>query len=48
MKSKNGFMGSALLDRYRVTWENTLDTVSIYMNMYDYGELKAPVGFTIK
>lgn len=48
VKSKNGFMGSALLDRYRVTWENTLDTVSIYINMYDYGELKAPVGFTIK
>ena len=48
VKSKNGFMGKALLDNYRVTWEGTTDTVSIYINMYDIGELKAPVGFTIK
>lgn len=50
IKSKNdpfGF-GSVLLDNYRVTWEGTKDTISIYINMYDYGELKAPVGFTIK
>ncbi len=48
IKSKNGFMGMAMLDNYRVTWEGSKDTVSIYINMYDYGELKAPVGFTIK
>ena len=24
------------------------DTISIFINMYDYGELKAPVGFSIK
>lgn len=46
--SKNGFMGKAMLDNYRVTWEGSKDTVSIYINMYDYGVLKAPVGFTIK
>lgn len=46
--SKNGFMGKAMLDNYRVTWEGSKDTVSIYINMYDYGQLKAPVGFTIK
>lgn len=46
--SKNGFNGVAILDNYRVTWEGSKDTVSIYINMYDYGELKAPVGFTIK
>jgi len=40
--------GSVMLDNYRVTWEGAQDTVSIYINMYDYGELKAPVGFTIK
>lgn len=38
----------AMLDNYRVTWEGSKDTVSIYINMYDYSELKAPVGFTIK
>jgi hypothetical protein len=44
-KTKNGFMGKGLLDRYMVTWEGSADTVSIYINMYDFGELKAPVGF---
>lgn len=40
--------GKVMLDNYRVTWEGSKDTVSIYINMYDYGELKAPFGFTIK
>ena len=48
VKSENGFMGWAMLDNYRVTWEGSKDTVSIYINMYDAGVLKAPVGFTIK
>lgn len=48
VKSKNGFMGMALLDNYKVSWEGSKDTVSIFINMYDYGELKAPVGFTIR
>lgn len=43
-----GINGRGLLDNYRVTWEGTKDTVSIYINMYDYGLLLAPVGFTIK
>lgn len=50
VKSENdpfGF-GSVMLDNYRVTWEGAQDTISIYINMYDYGTLKAPVGFTIK
>jgi hypothetical protein len=47
VKSKNGFGGYAMLDNYRVTWEGTTDTVSIYINMYDKGVMKAPVGFTI-
>jgi hypothetical protein len=50
IKSKNDpfGLGSVMLDNYRVTWENSKDTVSIYINMYDSGKLKAPVGFTIK
>ncbi len=43
----NGFAGSGFLDKYRVTWEGSTDSVSIYINMYDYGDLKAPAGFTI-
>lgn len=49
VKSENALWGGmAMLDNYRVTWQGAKDTVSIYINMYDYGELKAPVGFTIK
>ena len=48
IKSKNGFDGMAILDNYRVTWEGSKDTVSIYINMYDSGKLKAPYGFGIK
>lgn len=39
VESKNGFMGMAMLDNYRVTWKGATDTVLIYINMYDYGEL---------
>jgi len=50
IKSKNDPFGtgSVMLDNYRVTWEGAIDTVSIYINMYDSGILKAPKGFTIK
>ncbi|WP_228451021.1 2-dehydro-3-deoxyphosphooctonate aldolase [Marnyiella aurantia] len=50
IKSKNdplGF-GQVMLDNYRLAWKGSNDTVSIYINMYDYGSLKAPKGFTIK
>jgi len=48
-KSQNALFGDAvLLDNYRVTWEGSKDTVSIYINMYDSGTLKAPKGFGIK
>lgn len=49
-KSKNdplGF-GQVMLDGYEITWKGSKDTVTIYINMYDYGSLKAPKGFTIK
>jgi hypothetical protein len=39
------FGGKAMLDNYRVTWEGSKDTVSIYINMYDSSPLKAPKGF---
>lgn len=48
--SKNDLLGTGhvMLDNYRVTWEGSKDTVSIFINMYDAGILKAPNGFTIK
>ncbi len=49
IKSDKAIFGnSVMLDRYRVTWEGSSDTVSIYINMFDSGELKAPLGFNIK
>lgn len=47
-KTPNGLMGGGLLDHYRVTWEGAKDTLSIFINMYDHGNLQAPKGFRIK
>jgi hypothetical protein len=48
-KTPNAMIGdSGLLDRYRVTWEGSKDTVNIFLNMYDEGDLKIPSGFTAK
>jgi hypothetical protein len=48
-KTPNGLIGDmGLLDRYRVTWEGARDTVDIYLNLYDKGNLYIPVGFTAK
>ena len=46
-KTKNGFQGVGLLDEYEVTYKGLKEPILIYINMYDHGELKAPVGFTI-
>lgn len=44
-KTPNGLLGNTgLLDRYRVYWEGSKDTLDIYINMYDEGDLKIPVG----
>jgi hypothetical protein len=48
VSSMNGYGGMAMLDNYRVTWEGSTDTVSLFINMYDHSNLKAPAGFTIK
>ena len=47
-ETENGFMGGGLLDMYEVTWSGQKEAVILYINMYDPGELKAPVGFTIR
>jgi hypothetical protein len=41
----NAMIGDkGLLDRYLVYWEGGSDTLSIYINMYDEGDLFIPVG----
>lgn len=48
-KTPNGLINDAgLLDRYGVYYQGSKDTVSIYINMYDEGDLYIPVGFTAK
>lgn len=45
----NGLIGgNGLLDVYRVFLQGGKDTVNIYINMYDEGDLFIPVGFTAK
>ncbi|GIZ09864.1 2-dehydro-3-deoxyphosphooctonate aldolase [Flavobacterium sp. UMI-01] len=48
-KTPNGFFNnSGMLDRYRLTEIGTKDTIDIYINMYDTGDLKIPVGLKAK
>lgn len=46
--SPNGFMGGGMLDKYRVFYRGSKDTVTIFINMYDKGDLFVPVGFKAK
>ena len=48
-KTSHAMIGNTgLLDRYRVSWDGNKDTLDIFINMYDKGGLKIPVGFTAK
>lgn len=44
-KSKNAMFGKGLLDTYKVWYEGG-QTVILYLNGYDYEDLKCPAGFT--
>jgi hypothetical protein len=46
--TENGMMGMGLLDVYEIKWKGQDEPVTLYLNMYDGGELLVPVGFTIK
>ena len=47
-KTKNGIFGSGLLDIYKVYWQGSKDTLTIYINMYDKARLMAPKGLKLK
>jgi hypothetical protein len=48
-KTPNGLIdNTGMLDHYKVTWTGAADTLVIFINMYDKGDLKIPVGFTAK
>lgn len=46
--SPNGLMGGGLLDIYVVKIAGQDKPIQLYLNMYDKGILRAPVGFTFK
>ena len=48
-ETPNGFINNTgLLDIYEVKYEGLDKPITLYLNMYDPGELKAPKGFTFK
>lgn len=48
-KTPNGlFDNSGMLDRYRISWTGARDTLDVYINMYDEGDLFIPRGLTAK
>jgi hypothetical protein len=47
-KSENGFSGYGMLDRYEMTYAGLASPVILFIDMYDYAELKAPKGFTFR
>ncbi len=48
-KTPHGLIdNTGMLDKYAVYWKNSPDTLVIYINMYDKGDLFVPVGLQAK
>lgn len=48
-KTPNGMIDNmGMLDKYKVEWVGQAEPVILFINMYDYGELKCPLGLAIK
>ena len=47
-ETDRGMNGIGLLDKYQVTWEGQSNPIILYLNMYDVGDVRAPVGFTVR
>ncbi|WP_159799355.1 2-dehydro-3-deoxyphosphooctonate aldolase [Flavobacterium sp. MK4S-17] len=46
--SKRNDMGAGILDIYEVKWEGLKEPKRIHINLYEKGEILAPLGFGIK
>jgi hypothetical protein len=46
--SKRSGMGAGLLDVYELKWEGQSKPLLIYMNIFEKGYLKVPVGLSLK
>jgi hypothetical protein len=48
-KTPNGMINNTgMLDRYRIFWIGSSDTLDMFINMYDKGDLSVPVGLNAK
>jgi hypothetical protein len=45
--TKNGAIGAGMLDVYEITWQGNTKKLELYFNIYEKGELYAPVGLKI-
>ena len=46
--SKHSAMGAGLLDVYEIVWDGQKKPILLYLNIYEKGYLKVPVGLSIK
>lgn len=46
--TKRSEMGAGFLDVYEVRWDGLKKPIILYMNIYEKGALKIPVGFSLK
>jgi len=46
--SKKNDMGAGILDIYEVKWEGLAEPKRIYVNLYEKGQIVAPMGFGIR
>ena len=47
-EAKELAMGGGMLDRYSVRWKGIDEPKVIYINMYQYEDVKAPKGFSVR
>jgi hypothetical protein len=45
--TKRSEMGAGFLDVYELQWDGLKKPILLYMNIYEKGELKVPVGFSL-
>ncbi len=46
--TKRSEMGAGFLDVYEIRWEKQKKPIKLYLNIYEKGYLKVPVGFGLK
>lgn len=46
--TKRNEMGAGFLDIYELKWEGQKESVKLYLNIYEKGQLLVPVGLSIK